>query len=366
MIGRAFSLGAPVLSRMDAERAHALTLAMLQAVPLPGAPKDDPSLAVTAFGLRFPNPIGLAAGFDKNAEVVDPMLRLGFGFVEVGSLTPLARRTEIPAPSVSPRGGRRRHQPSGLQQSRPCRGACARLAGRKGDRHRRRQRRRQQGQRRQGAPTTSLASRASPRSPPTSRSTSPPRTRRGCATCRSARPSTTSWRGRSGRGTRPRGVIRGARSSSRSRRTSASRSSTTWSRWRWRGVSTAWWSATRPCRGRTACRERRGRRSRRPVGRAALRALDTDAARDGDARRGALPLVGVGGINSAETARAKLEAGATLVQLYSGLVFQGPGLIARDQAGACRRALRWSCGIRRGWRCHPHLVPLLSRGRRAS
>ena len=48
---------------------------------------DDPRLAVRAFGLRFPNPVGMAAGFDKHAEVPDPLLRLGFGFVEVGTVT---------------------------------------------------------------------------------------------------------------------------------------------------------------------------------------------------------------------------------------------------------------------------------------
>lgn len=49
---------------------------------------DDPKLAVRAFGLNFPNPIGMAAGFDKSAEVPDALLRLGFGFVEIGSVTP--------------------------------------------------------------------------------------------------------------------------------------------------------------------------------------------------------------------------------------------------------------------------------------
>src|SRR6187401_3728220 len=52
---------------------------------------DDPKLAVRAFGLNFPNPIGLAAGFDKSAEVPDALLRLGFGFVEIGSVTPRAQ-----------------------------------------------------------------------------------------------------------------------------------------------------------------------------------------------------------------------------------------------------------------------------------
>ena len=50
--------------------------------------EDDHKLAVRAFGLNFPNPIGMAAGFDKNAEVPDALLRLGFGFVEIGSVTP--------------------------------------------------------------------------------------------------------------------------------------------------------------------------------------------------------------------------------------------------------------------------------------
>ena len=50
---------------------------------------DDARLAVRAFGLNFPNPVGMAAGFDKHGEVPDALLRLGFGFVEVGTVTPL-------------------------------------------------------------------------------------------------------------------------------------------------------------------------------------------------------------------------------------------------------------------------------------
>jgi dihydroorotate dehydrogenase len=55
---------------------------------IPAAAADDPRLAVRAFGLDFPNPIGLAAGFDKNAEVPDAMAKFGFGFVECGTVTP--------------------------------------------------------------------------------------------------------------------------------------------------------------------------------------------------------------------------------------------------------------------------------------
>jgi dihydroorotate dehydrogenase len=68
-------------------------------MPLPAAPADDPGLGVEAFGLRFPNPVGLAAGFDKNAEVADAALKLGFGFVEVGTLTPRPQ-TGNPTPRI--------------------------------------------------------------------------------------------------------------------------------------------------------------------------------------------------------------------------------------------------------------------------
>lgn len=79
----------PLLFRLDPERAHGLTLRLLKAglVPRP-APLDDPLLAVELWGRRFANPIGLAAGFDKNAEAIGPLLGLGFGLVEIGSVTP--------------------------------------------------------------------------------------------------------------------------------------------------------------------------------------------------------------------------------------------------------------------------------------
>jgi len=83
-----YPLVRPLAFALDAERAHALTIAALKrAKPRrPGA--ADPALAVRVAGLDFPNPVGLAAGFDKDAEVWRQMLGLGFGFVEVGTLTP--------------------------------------------------------------------------------------------------------------------------------------------------------------------------------------------------------------------------------------------------------------------------------------
>jgi dihydroorotate dehydrogenase len=82
----AFSL--PLLRWFDPEDAHRLAIQGLKILPPVRPRPDDPKLAVRAFGLNFPNPIGMAAGFDKSAEAPDSLLRLGFGFVEVGTVTP--------------------------------------------------------------------------------------------------------------------------------------------------------------------------------------------------------------------------------------------------------------------------------------
>ena len=82
-----FDLVRPAIFALDPERAHRLTVAALKLVP-GHAPATHGPLATTVAGLQFPNPVGLAAGFDKNGEVPDALLALGFGFAEVGSVTP--------------------------------------------------------------------------------------------------------------------------------------------------------------------------------------------------------------------------------------------------------------------------------------
>ena len=103
-------LAARVLRALPAETAHRATVRLtgLFAPLLPQAPSDDLRLGVTAFGLQFPNPIGLAAGFDKDAEVPDAMLKLGFGFVECGTVTPKpqSRQSAARASSGCPRMAR--------------------------------------------------------------------------------------------------------------------------------------------------------------------------------------------------------------------------------------------------------------------
>jgi dihydroorotate dehydrogenase len=87
LLSLASRLARPFLLATDPETGHQLAVAALKALPIPRC-TDDRRLAVSAFGLSFPNPVGLAAGFDKHAEVPDACLRLGFGFVEVGGVTP--------------------------------------------------------------------------------------------------------------------------------------------------------------------------------------------------------------------------------------------------------------------------------------
>ncbi len=84
-------LGAEALRKLDPETAHGWAIAALKTVPLPRPPADDPILQTTIAGLTLSNPVGLAAGLDKNAEALRGLSRLGFGFLECGSVTPVAQ-----------------------------------------------------------------------------------------------------------------------------------------------------------------------------------------------------------------------------------------------------------------------------------
>lgn len=84
-----YALAGPLIRTLDAELAHGVTIAALRRGLVPrSCPAAEPLLAVELWGRRFPTPLGLAAGFDKNAEVADAMLAMGFGFVEIGTVTP--------------------------------------------------------------------------------------------------------------------------------------------------------------------------------------------------------------------------------------------------------------------------------------
>lgn len=105
MLNFASSLFHPLLLKLDPEAAHHATIFSLKQMgkvrSIAGCalPVHDKLLEVSAFGHTFPNPLGLAAGFDKQAEVIDPLLGLGFGFVEAGGVTPLPQEGN-PRPRV--------------------------------------------------------------------------------------------------------------------------------------------------------------------------------------------------------------------------------------------------------------------------
>ena len=84
-------LGAVILRQMDPETAHRLAIRALQVTPLPAPGADDPILKTRIAGLEMSNPVGLAAGLDKNGEALHGLSRLGFGAVECGSVTPRAQ-----------------------------------------------------------------------------------------------------------------------------------------------------------------------------------------------------------------------------------------------------------------------------------
>lgn len=84
-----FDVARPLIHALDPESAHKLAVAALAVMPRRVPPRDDPRLGIHAFGLTFPNPVGLAAGFDKHAEAIDGVLGFGVGFTEIGGVTPL-------------------------------------------------------------------------------------------------------------------------------------------------------------------------------------------------------------------------------------------------------------------------------------
>ena len=296
---------------------------------------DPPILRQRLWGRDFPNPIGIAAGFDKDARVPDALLRLGFGFVEIGTVTPRPQpgnpkprvfRLEADGALINRLG----FNSGGLD--RRDRAAPARAPR---GRHRRRQSRQEPRQHRCRRRLCRGCAAQPRRWPITSSSTCRRRTRRGCATCR---PAPCSRRTAATVLARARRDRRAAAAAGQDRARPVAR------------------GTRRHRRGRARDRHRRHRRRQHHGGAAAGAAQPARDARAGglsgrplfapstallgDIYRlteGRLPLIGVGGIASAADAYAKIRAGASLVQLYTALVFRGPGAARRDQDAASPR-----------------------------
>ncbi len=337
MIGPLFSLARPFIHAMDAEDAHAMTVKLLKSLPMPQAAPDADELKVSAFGLEFPNPVGLAAGFDKHAEVPDQALRLGFGFVEVGGVTPLPQQGN-PRPRVFRLAqdeaviNRYGLNSDGLETVR------ARLAARRGggivgvnigankdsaDRT---------------ADYVALVSGLAPVVDYLSVNVSSPNT-----------PGLRNLQGRAVLDDLLARVV-DARDAVPGRRTpilvkiapdvTEQDIDDIVTVCRVRGVDGLIVSNTTVARPATlrdqALAQEAGGLSGKPLFAASTRVLAQVFLRV----ERQFPLVGVGGVDSAETALAKLEAGADLVQFYTAMVFKGPGLAADIKQGllaACRR-----------------------------
>ena len=326
----AFSL--PLLRWFDPEDAHRMAIQGLRLLPPTRPRPDDPKLAVRAFGLNFPNPVGMAAGFDKSAEAPDALLRLGFGFVEIGTVTP---RPQVGNPR--PRLFRLERDEAVINRmgfnNDGAEAVLRRLASRAhhggivgvnvgankdstGSRRRLRQAdrnlcagrelfHRQRLLAEHAGAAQPAAIRAARRSP--GKGDRCPRARAeecrrfaGAAQDRARSQSRRTRRRRAHRALAPR------RRHDRRQHHDRSRPST--------------------LREQNRAREQGGL-SGRPLFRLSTRMVAETYVR----AEGAFPLVGVGGIDSGGAALTKIRAGASLIQLYSSLVYKGLGLVERHQ-----------------------------------
>ena len=318
-----YSIADMVLSRFDAETAHGLALRVLKSGLMSGDRRDDPpSLSVSVWGRRLPNPIGLAAGFDKNAEVPDAMLGLGFGLVEIGSVTPRPQEGN-PRPRLfrlpDDRGviNRMGFPGEGLEAARsrlatrPRRGFVGVNVGANKDSTDR------------AADYVACSVALAPYA--------------DYLVCNVSSPNTPGLRNLQGRAQlsdllkRVQDAI-AAKPVPLSVKIAPDASDddlddivSVCRDLRMDGIIVGNTTLSRPPSLRSARREETGGLSGAP-----LTTLSTDVLRRTAQRvEGQFPLIGCGGIGSGADAYAKVRAGATLVQLYSAMVYEGPPLIRR-------------------------------------
>jgi dihydroorotate dehydrogenase len=336
-----FRLVSPLLARVDAERAHHLAIAALRVLPHAAPRADDPRLAVDAFGLSFPNPVGLAAGFDKDGEAIEGCLALGFGFVEIGGVTPL------PQPgNARPRLFRLTADEAVINRyglnSKGVEAMAGRLEGRRGTR---------------GIVGVNVGANKLSTDRAGDYATCIGALAELCAyiTINVSSPNTPGLRGLQGKDALDDLVARAIAArdnaaAARGTRTpllvkiapdlSLGELDDILAVVIARGIDGLVISNTTIARDaalveRTLAQEEGGL-SGRPLFKSSTRLLAEAYLRS----EGKLPLIGVGGIDCPETAWTKIKAGATLIQLYSALVFKGPALIGKIKHGLVTRLAR--------------------------
>lgn len=326
-----FDLLRPGLQWLDAEDAHRLTVKALTLSPFRQSCVDEPALAVDAFGLRFSNPVGLAAGFDKHAEVPDALMALGFGFVEVGGVTPRPQPGN-PRPRVFRLAAdeavinRYGFNSEGLEAM------AARLSARK----------------RQGILGVNLGSNKDTEDRAADYCLLVGRLARDCEflTLNISSPNTPGLRAMQSRALFDDLVarVRDARDSACDghRRTpllvkiapdvSEQELDDIVAVARDRSIDGMIVSNTTLSRPETLIDKARADEAGGLSGRPLFRLSTIMLAKTAQRCEGAFPLIGVGGIDSGPAAEMKLRAGASLVQLYSALVYKGPGLVGAIKA----------------------------------
>jgi dihydroorotate dehydrogenase len=335
-----FGLAKPLLHRLDPETAHGLTIRALALAPQQVPEPDDAGLAIEVLGRRFPNPVGLAAGFDKQAEVPDRLLGLGFGFVEVGGVVPLPQPGN-PRPRVFrlPADGAIINR-FGLNSDgvEAVRARLARRAGRPGI---------------VGA-NIGANKEAADRIADYATCTRALAGLVDFVTINVSSPNTPGLRDLQGEAFLDEVVARtvAARDEAGAGRGTGRRTSVllkiapdialdaldaviaTAMRRGVEALVVANTTVARPAdlKERALAAETGGL-SGRPLFAPSTRLLAEAYRRVGEG----LPLIGVGGVDSAEAAWAKVRAGASLVQLYSALVYEGPGLVGRIKRGLAER-----------------------------
>ncbi len=329
MLRSALELARPLLFGLDPEKAHEVTLRTLEAglYPRAGQP-DDPRLAVDLWDLRFPNPIGIAAGFDKDARVPDAILQIGFGFAEIGSVTPLPQPGN-PRPRVFRLIGQRAiinrlgfnsggHETALRRlQRRPRLGVVGVNIGANKDSADRTADYVLGVEKFYDVASYLAVNISSPNTPGLRDLQAPAALDELLGRVMAAR---------------ERRVAAGARRvpivvkiapdiadedvPAITERLLAHGVD---------GIAVSNTTLTRPGLSGDAMAQQAGGLSGRPLFARSTAML----ARVHQATGGRVPLIGIGGIDSPEAALAKIEAGATLLQLYTGLVYEGPGLIGR-------------------------------------
>ena len=337
MIGRAFPLVRPLLHRLDAERAHDLTLRALTLMPPARNPKDDPRLAVELLGRRFPNPVGLAAGFDKGARVPDALLGLGFGFVEVGGVVPRPQPGN-PQPRVFRLSVDRAVINRYGLNSEGLAVVAARLRARAG---------------RPGIVGVNIGANkdSTDRLADYAACTAALAPLVDFVTVNVSSPNTPGLRDLQGEAFLDELLARTVAARDAAGAPAAillkiapdmrlDALDGVCATARRRGIQALVVSNTTVARPESLVERRLAREtgglSGRPLFGPATRMLAQARLRLGDA----LPLIGVGGVDSPEAAWTKILAGASLVQLYSALVYDGPGLVGRIKAGLLERMER--------------------------